>query len=292
MGGSPGGGSQSTNTVQKADPWAGQQPFLQGGTDTQGNAVPGVFNEAAKLYQNNPLQYYQGQTFAGLAPETEMSLQMQTDRALGGSQLNNAAQTNLTDTLNGKYLDANTNPYLMSGSDAVLAKVLPQIDAKFAASGRGQSGLAQRASAQGATDALGGLALQNYNNERTNQQRAALMAPQLAQQDYADAARLGEVGSVREDLSQQQINEAMARQQYNQMAPYQQLGLYNSLIQGQYGGTTQQTQTMPRRSVGAGVLGGGVAGGSLGYLLGDSLGLGSGGGAALGAGAGGLMGLL
>ena len=280
-----GGGSQSTNTVQKADPWAGQQPYLQGG-----EGIVGTFPEAQKLYQNNPLQFFQGQTYADLSPETEMSLGMQTSRALGGSPLNNAAQTNLIDTLNGKYLDANTNPYLMAGADNVLAKVLPQIDARFASSGRGNSGLASRAASQGATDALGGLALENYNNERTNQQRTALMAPQLAQQDYADAARLGEVGAVREDLAQQGINEAMQRQQFQNMAPWQQLGLYNQMIQGTYGGTTNQSTTMPRRSVGAGVLGGATAGGMLGYLAGGdnpSLGLTAG-----GAGLGGLMGLL
>lgn len=285
--GGGGGGSSSTNTVQKADPWAGQQPYLQGG-----NGIPGLFPEANRLYQNNPLQFYQGQTFAGLSPETEMSLQMQTDRALSGSPLNNAAQQNLTDTLNGKYLDINTNPYLMPAADQIMAKVLPQVNAQFAGSGRGNSGLAARAASQGATDALGGLAFQNYNAERTNQQRSALLAPQLAQQDYADAARLGEVGSVREDFAQQGINEAMQRQQFENMAPWNQLGLYNSLIQGSYGGTTNQTQTLPRRSVGAGVLGGGLAGGGLGYLLGPSLGLTGGQGAAYGAGAGSLLGLL
>lgn len=281
MGGGDSGGS--TNTVQKADPWAGQQPYLQD-----------VLSNAQRLYQNNPLQYYPGQTFADLSPETEMSLQMQTDRALAGSPLNNAAQQNLTDTLNGKYLDVNQNPYLMPAADSIMAKVLPQINAQFASSGRGQSGLAARAAGEGATSAIGSLALQNYNNERTNQQRSALLSPQLAQQDYADAARLGEVGSVREDLAQQQINDAMQRFQFNNMAPYQQLGLYNQLVQGNYGGQTSSTQTLPRRSIGAGVLGGGVMGGGLGYLMGQGgdLGFGPGTGAAGGAAVGSLLGLL
>jgi uncharacterized membrane protein YebE (DUF533 family) len=263
--GGGGGGGQSTNTVQKADPWAGQQPYLQGG-----EGIPGIFPEAANLYQNNPLQYYQGQTYAGLSPETEMSLQMQANRAMAGSPVTNAAQSELTKTIRGDYLDANNNPYLQAGSDAVLAKVLPQIDARFGASGRGQSGLAARAASQGATDALGGLALQNYNNERTNQMRGMMFAPQMAQQDYADAARLGEVGGVREDFSQQGINDAMQRFQFENMAPWQQLGLYNSMVQGNYGGTTQSSQTMPRRSIGAGVLGGGLAGASAGALLGGA----------------------
>lgn len=280
MGGGDSGGN-TTNTVQKADPWSGQQPYLQD-----------IFAKAADLNNSHPLQYFPGQTFAPTSPETQMSLDMQEQRALSGSPLNNAAQQNLTDTLNGKYLDPNTNPYLQAGSDQVLAKVLPQVNAQFASAGRGQSGLAARAASEGATDALGGLALQNYNSERTNQQRSALLAPQLAQQDYADAARLGEVGSVKEDIAQQQINDAMQRFQFNQMAPYQQLGLYNSLIQGNYGGQTTGTTTLPRRSVGSGILTGAAGGGLLGYGLSDTLGLSGTTGALGGAGVGSLLGLL
>lgn len=281
--GNSGGGSNGGSSVAKTEPWSGQQPYLQGG-----NGIAGLFPEANRLYQNNPMQFYQGQTYADLSPETEMSLQMQTDRAMNGSPLNNAAQTNLQDTLNGKYLDINSNPYLMAGADNVLAKVLPQIDARFASSGRGNSGLASRAASQGATDALGGLAFQNYNAERTNQQRSALLAPQLAQQDYADAARLGEVGGVREDFSMQAIRDAMQRQQFNNMAPWQQLGMYGSAIGGNYGGTSTSQQTLPRRSVGAGVLGGAAAGGGLGYMLGGGNPYAAGGGAI----AGSLLGLL
>lgn len=46
MGGGKGGGKQSTEST----PWKGAIPYLIGGKDAQGNAVPGVFNEAAKLY--------------------------------------------------------------------------------------------------------------------------------------------------------------------------------------------------------------------------------------------------
>lgn len=277
-----GGGGQTTNTVQKADPWAGQQPYLSD-----------VFGQAQNLNNTTDLSFYPGQTYAGLSPETEMSLQMQTDRALQGSDLNRAAQSNLTDTLSGKYLDVNQNPYLMPAAEGIMAKVLPQINSQFASSGRGNSGLASKAAAEGSTAAIGNLALQNYSNERQMQNQAALLAPQLSQQDYADAARLGEVGSVREDLSQQGINEQMQRYQFNQMAPYDKLGLYNSLIQGNYGGSqTGQSTNTQRRSIGSGVLTGAAGGGLLGYGLSGSLGLDGGMAAAGGAGLGGLLGLL
>src|SRR5690606_177212 len=67
-GGGGGGGTQQV--VQKSDPWAGQQPYL-----TE------IFARAQQL-ASTPQTYFPGQTFAGLAPETEAALQMQADRAM------------------------------------------------------------------------------------------------------------------------------------------------------------------------------------------------------------------
>ena len=101
-----------------------------------------------------------------------------------------------------------------------------------------------------------------------------MFAPQAANQDYFDIAKLSEVGGVKEDLSQQGINEAMQRFQFENMAPYEQLGLYNQLIQGTYGGTTTGTSTAPRRSLGSGMLGGAAAGAGVGFLGNQALDLG------------------
>jgi hypothetical protein len=268
-------------------------PFLQGGADVNGNPVPGIFPEAAKLYQNNPLSFFPGQTYASPSQATLDAQKMQTDiasRGVAGPQA--AADQNLQDTLSGKYLDINSNPYLMPAANNILASVLPQVNSQFAASGRGNSGLASRAASQGATDALATQAFNNYNAERTRQMQAAQLAPAAMQADYLPAAKLAEVGAAQEDVTQQGINDAMQRFQFNQQAPYQQLGLYNSLIQGNYGGSTSGTTatTLPPRSIGAGLIGGGVAGAGLGYLAGNALGLtgaqgallGGAGGAALG----------
>jgi len=52
-----GGGGQATNTVQKADPWSGQQPFLTTG-----------FEQAeARLNSSSP-SYFPGETIAGFNP--------------------------------------------------------------------------------------------------------------------------------------------------------------------------------------------------------------------------------
>jgi hypothetical protein len=269
-----GGGGQTNTTVQKSDPWSGQQPYL---TDVMG--------KAQETYNRGPMQYYSGQTYAPLSTETQTAQNLQAQRALNGSPLTAASQQQLTDTMAGKYLDPATNPYLNAGADQIRAKVLPGIDARFSGSGRSQSGLAARAAAEGVTDAIAGQAMQNYTNERNNQVKGMMFAPSLANQDYADIARLGEVGAAREDYAQQGINDAINRFNFQQQEPWQSLGLYSNLVNGQYGSTVSTTSPVARRSVGAGLLGGAATGGGLGYMLGGDMTSGI-----AGAGLGGLLG--
>jgi hypothetical protein len=201
-------------------------------------------------------------------------------------------QGELQKTLEGHYTNPATNPHLLPLADQIMAKVRPQIEARFAGAGAGRSGLASRAVSEGMTDALASAAQKNYENERNRQMQAMMFAPQAANQDYMDIAKLSEVGGVREDLAQQGINEQMQRFQFENMAPWEQLGLYNQMIQGTYGGTRTTNQTPQRRSLGANMLGGGLLGGALGY---GNLGFqnpwsGAGAGAGIGAGAMGLLG--
>lgn len=68
--GSSGGGN--TTTVQKADPWSGQQPYLKYGYGLAGQNV------------QDPRQFYPGNTFIPFSPQTEMGLGMMQNRALSG----------------------------------------------------------------------------------------------------------------------------------------------------------------------------------------------------------------
>lgn len=271
MGGSSGGGTQTTQTVQKADPWSGQQPHLRR-----------VMDEAERLYGDAPLSFFPGQTFAPFSPETELALMGQTSRAITGSPVTESAKRELQSTLGGEYLDAG-NPHFDRMANRITAKVLPQIDARFAVGGGLGSGLHGRAVGEGLGDALGALAYQNYGDERQRMMQGMLFAPQMANQDYFDIAKLGEVGGALEDQAQRGINEAIARHEFGQQAPWQQLGLYNALVQGNYGGTTSATSTSqaPRGSIGQGMLGGGLAGAGLGYQIGGLPGAGIGGGLGL-----------
>lgn len=178
-GSSGGGGSSTTNTVQKADPWSGQQPSLKAGI----GAADRMFFGAGAYDSNGALKsnaadyfgtgyyapnYYPGETVADFSPETEAALQLQTQRALAGSPLIGQSQDQLTRTMAGDYLNANpVNQYLGTTADGSMLNGNPyreammtaaagditnaynnavnNVNARFSASGRYGSGAQQRA---------------------------------------------------------------------------------------------------------------------------------------------------
>lgn len=262
MGGGKGGGGGGTSTVtQKADPWSGIQPFLtQAANDTQ------------SLYNQGLLrpQTYQGQTYADFSPESLQAMNMTSQRALNGSPINKANQGLLTDTLNGKYLDPATNPYLKGTYDQASQSVQGTLNSQFGQGGRYGSGLNQ----QTLGNSLGNLANNiyggNYQQERTRQMGASALAPQAANQDYTDLGALANVGAQREGMQQNSINDTINRFNSQQAAPGQNIQNYIGLLNGaggQYGSTTQTSPYY--QNSGANSLGQGLG------LLGNIGGLGS-----------------
>jgi len=259
--GSSGGSQGSTTTTTKSDPWEGQQPYLTQGFESVGN----YFNPGGGgiTGQNLP-EYYPGQTIAADSPETQAALTARTNRAMYGSPLTAAAQNELTKTLGGDYL--NSNPYI----DATYNKaakgvtqnynevVNPGIDSAFTKAGRFGSGMyanARNTSDRSLGTELGDLATNiyggNYKNERDNQIKGMLYAPDLANQDYYDINQLSSVGDYRTNMSQQQIDADRAKYDYNQNKPINALQQYMNLIQGNYGGTSTQTNPYYRNSTGS-----------------------------------------
>jgi hypothetical protein len=92
--GGGGGGTQTTQTVEKADPWEGQQPYLSRG-----------FQEAQRQFLDQaPPDFYPGSTVVPYSPETNLAVQMQTNRAINGSPIQQSGTDQLTQTLRGDYL--------------------------------------------------------------------------------------------------------------------------------------------------------------------------------------------
>jgi len=239
-----GGGTTSTNTVQNADPWKGQQPYLTYG-----------FEQAKQNFQT-PQSYFPNQSVVPFSPQSDMAMRLTEGRALQGSPVNFAAQDLATNTLGGNYL--NGNPYLdamynsgVSGMTRNFGEsVLPNIDSQFAGKGRYGSDLWGNQKDQAmqtfgkslsdyATNLYGGA----YENERNRQQQTMAMAPQLAAQDYTDFAQLGNVGAMTEGKAQQQLADQINRYQFYQQRPDQALQQYMGNVTGNYGSSTTGTTT-------------------------------------------------
>jgi hypothetical protein len=254
-----GGGQQQsapsqTTTVQKSDPWEGQQPSLMR-----------AITEANWEFNKPAAQYYPGQTVVPFSPETNMALDMQTARALNGSPLQSAANDQLTSTLNGDYLYGGQG--FNEAIDAATRKILPAVNGTFEAAGRGRSGLADVAKTQAISDAFAN----QYSNERTNQQRAMMFAPQVAAMDYQDISKLAEVGTQKESLEQEKVSDAVNRYNYNATANQRRIADFMSLINGNYGGTSTSSSnaTQPMyRNTGSSALGGAMSGASMSGLMG------------------------
>ena len=304
MGKKGGGGGGSTTTVQKADPWAGQQPYLQD-----------IFQQAQQLYNAGGMapNYYPGQTVAGQSDWTKQALQMQADRAQSGSPLITNASNAMNNITTGQALAGNQglntlnqlaqedNPYVDELYNRANSQVQANLDGNFNRAGRYGSGAHEAAAADAANNLAAQMysslwdkradaaqsAGQLYNTGIGQQVVAGQTGQQLANQAYTDAEALSQAGGMMDDYNQQLINANIDRYNYDQQKALLALQNYNNLIQGSYGGTTTTTgQQSSSGSTLGNVAGGALTGGGLAYMLGASNPII--GGAAL---AGGLLGL-
>lgn len=279
MGGKGGG---SSTTVQKADPWSGQQPYL---TD--------IFQQAQQLYNSGGMapNYYPGQTVADQSQWTQQALQMQADRAQSGSPLIDNASNAMNNITTGQALADNQglntlnqlsqedNPYVDELYNRANQQAQSAINGNFSAAGRYGSGAHAAASADAANNLASEMysslwdkradaanaAGQLYNTGIGQQVVAGQTGQQLANQAYTDAAALSEAGGIMDEYNQQLINADIDRYNYDQQKALQALQNYNNLIQGSYGGTTTTTgQQYSSGSTLGNVLGGALTGGGLG----------------------------
>jgi len=225
-------GSETTTSTQA--PWSAQQPYLDY-----------MFNQAKNIYEGGGPQYYQDSQVSPFAPAQEQAMAGIENRARTGSTINAANNQMMTDTLQGKYLDPATNPYLTDTFNTAAAQTLAPIQSAFSDAGRYGSGINQQVQQRGlnelATNIYGG----NYGAERGRQMQAAQFAPQIANQDYYDYDRLMGVGSQVQNQAQNVIADNVQRYNYNQNLPQQNLNAFQNYVGGnQYGNTTTDTKPM------------------------------------------------
>ena len=256
-----GGGKKKSESTATSEPWAGQQPYLKKG-----------FGEAERLYQSGGPAFYPEATYVPFSAPTEAALGMAEQRAMG-SPAEQALGGYLNQTLQGGYLGA--NPYLDAQYDAAARRVtdnfqnavMPALAAQFGGAG-GSGSQIQQQMALDASDVLGqnlsdmaaNIYGTDYGRERGLMSTAAGMVPLSSALDWQNINRLGGVGAAIEGKAGDVLSDAMARFNYYQGRPEDNLARFIAAIQGNYGGQTTSTATSPGGSRLAGALGGAMLG--------------------------------
>jgi len=266
------GGGGSTNTVQNADPWSGQQGYLKFGYD-----------QARAAYGNAP-EFYPGRTYTPFSQQSEQAMGMTERRAMGSpveagmqNYVRQAmaapggldAQNYLNIVMRGNYLNA--NPYLDQAYNNAAARVtetfndqvMPGINAAFGHAGGSGSKIHQELATDAAgelSQTLGNMASNiyggNYQAERGRQMQAAdsatnllgtragiqrgaaALAPAAAAMDWQNIDRLRGVGQEVEGMAGRVLQDDMSRWNYAENLPWDQLNKYTANIQGNVGGST------------------------------------------------------
>jgi hypothetical protein len=226
FGGGSSGGSVQT---QRVDPYAPAKPALNQ-----------ILSEAGNLYN-------QGVSAAGyVAPTT------QTTQGIANQEvMANAANTQLANTLSGKYL----NPFLSPMLQGAANDIATSVNSEFSGAGRTPgSSMNQQQILAGITDAALPYAFDQYDKERSRQLGIAGAAPGLTS-----------VGAQLENIQRQQ-----------NMAPFAALQQYNSIVNPIATGLPVQTgQTQTSANPVTSAMGGALIGskfGTTGALIGGGLG--------------------
>lgn len=294
------GGAQTTNTVQNADPWKGQQPYL---TD--------LFSKAKSWYDSGGMKPYEGQTYAGPTQASQGAQQGELNYAtqIAPGQLDqaNGAWSRM---VNGSLMRADSNPYLQSYMDAATrnltrnfqTSVLPGISSAAEAQGAyggARQGVAEGTAAAGLATAVGDtnaqIANNGYNTGLQSMQYALGLTPTMQQVNTTPYVLQDEVGRQQQADQQAALTDQQQRYLEQQQAPVRNLGIYQGIVNGNYGSSTNSTTTGPAMQTGGlrGALGGAMTGGMLASMMGGGAAAGAAtaaGGAAAGAAHGSAMG--
>ncbi len=262
------GGSPAT-TTSTTTPWTGVQPYLKDS-----------LSEAQNLYQSGS-GYYPNSTVAPLSSTSQQAIDLTTERALGGSPVQTAAQGNATATLNGDYL--NGNPNLQGAIDAATQGLvrqytnatMPGIEAQFSKAGRYGSPAAMGEAVSSSQNNLAGeigkvantMAYNNYNDERGRQVQTSALAPSLAGMDFTNLQALTGAGAALDTQAQAQLNDLVARYNYQNGGS---LDDYIARINGT-GATGFKTEVGTETAAsnrGASALGGALSGAKMGASFG------------------------
>lgn len=254
-GGDPSGPPANTTSVQTKEIPAWAQPAAQN-ILARGEAL-----------SNTPYQTYQGQRIADMTGDQTAGLNQVRGRALNGSPEEAAARQNYTDTMSGKYLTPDSNPYLKGMVNTAMNDVQGRINSQFGGNNYGTTAhqeTLQRGLSDAATNAYG----QAYTTERNNQLKDASLSNQYGNIDYNNAQQLIGVGDIQRQESQDKLNNQYSDWLAQQNQPYRQIDvLANSLGAAVNGQGSVQAAGYASNPYTANRYGNAVASGLAGYGL-------------------------
>lgn len=236
------------------------------------------FLQRAQQVADSPYQAYTGQRVADFAPWQQQAFQAQAQRAMSGSPVMNAANSQLQGTISGANL--NGNPHLQSQIDQAQGDLArnwnnvqkPAWDTSMQRSGSfGNSGImqanqeAQRMMQENMGRIGADMRFQNYGMERGYQQQALGMAPAFAQQDYNDINQLQQAGAAYQGQNQKLLDSGYQQFLESRNFPREQLDVFGNAL-GRIQGNTSTT-TSPGTSTGSSVIGGLLTGSALYKML-------------------------
>lgn len=167
------GGKSTSGSAQK---WA--QPFAKAGAAS----VQDVFS------QNQPQLQEITKGVTSLLPGLSANYQ-------SWNPISDQSQGYLSDTIGGKYLNPETNPYLQGMIDKTGRDVTDRVNSQFSMAGRYGSGAHGYGLAQGLADSENQLLYQNYGAERGMQNQAASTAPGLQGQNLSQLLQASGLGA-------------------------------------------------------------------------------------------------
>lgn len=270
-----GGSTGTTQSTTNSAPWSAEQPYLQNiysqadnlsrtstpqyyPNDTYAGLTPqqhGLMSNLINYTGNGGDAALQGAN-STLSNTLSPGYTAATGNTFGGA--NNV----LSNELSSSYLNPANSPAYSTAMSNALSTAIPAATAGFVNGNRSDSGLASAAAASGAANAAGGLAQQQYNTNQgiqnqaasqasnnlmtqTGQQnQAAFYAPMVDSQQLANYATGLNTAGMQQTNNQNELNANVAAYNYGQMAPWNQLGLYEGAITGtgNPGGTSTSTQ--------------------------------------------------
>ena len=211
-------------TKQSNEPPAYIQPYLQKG-----------IQDLTALYDKGQAPgYYPGATVAAPSANTQAALSALYERGVKGSPYGKSIMANLNETMGGKYLDVDANPYFQKAlaagfkpqTEQFMQEVLPGLEGRFALSGRYGSGAhtgttdrAVNSLNRAQADAAAKASSSAYDAERSRMLGAAGTAaglfPQLQAADYQDIEAMGQAGAGWDRQNQARIDADIARYNYD-----------------------------------------------------------------------------